>query len=157
MHPSRFYPLTALFLTVLYTVVGATGPALHYLCDAEHARSPAAESSVAHGKSAGYVHCHGPDCHWHHHESPVAPDSDERSATASSAFPAWSNPAALHSPHDCPLLAIVATLKLSRSYHSILSIEQCVQHAALAQHRTSVPTAMNLPQLPRGPPRATWA
>ena len=63
MSTMRMHRLTAIYLVVLYGVVGITGESLHYLV----VNPTAIWSSPPSGEVVVYYHTHGPDYHGHFH------------------------------------------------------------------------------------------
>lgn len=108
--------LTVCWLAAVYGLVGLTGESLHYLVEDLGTRG-----SLSPAASAGYFHCHGPDYHGHLHRNSQATDSAQCGASAHNAEEAGRPDGKFrpqhngHEPHACPLLAVVATLKLGHS------------------------------------------
>jgi hypothetical protein len=112
MSATRLHKVSAVYLAVMYGVVGFTGESLHYLVT-DPLGIWAGCSSV---RPAGFYHVHAPDHHWHfhrhshrghhHHEEKIAGAEQETDETAVTAQ------RVAHEPHGCPLLALVSLLKL---------------------------------------------
>jgi hypothetical protein len=116
MSATRLHSLTAVFLAALYGVVGFTGESLHYLVT-----SPTTFWSNSRSSETVYYHVHAPDYHGHFHRhahhgghSHAAIDvtHDSRQARQGVAITSsdWD-----HEPHACPILTIVASIKLGHA------------------------------------------
>lgn len=117
MPAKRLKRLTTVYLATLYGVVGLTGGSLHYLASNwidSWSSSDAVETVVYYHVHApdnhGHFHRHTVDAHHHHHSHKelVA----ERNAVQSKEPTAKSSDDQTHKPHACPLLSLVAKLKL---------------------------------------------
>ena len=113
MSAKRLHTLATLYLAVVYGVVGFTGDSLHYL---------ATDWSTFWGSASvtetdGYYHVHGPDYHVHFHRhghSGHMHGGKEIAVKAGHAKHrlAIGNSSSSHRPHACPLLSLVASLRL---------------------------------------------
>ena len=119
----RFQSVTSHFLILFYGIVGLTGESLHYLLqEGIPSLQQVQELSEQTEHSHGYHHSHGPDYHVHYHAAhsskrkisqaakPCYPDDHRQSKDPFEI--ALQFPANAHTPHACPLLAIVANMKL---------------------------------------------
>jgi hypothetical protein len=153
--------VTAMYLAVLYGVVGVGGESLHYLA----ADPTVLWSGTPSGDVLVYYHTHGPDYHGHfhrqvnhHHDdhshaSPATaqkPDASERS-------PAFAPEAITHEPHACPLLSLVSTLKLTSAdcCATVVILDALV--APIFVHDWAAEFDAIFSQSARGPPSAFLA
>lgn len=152
MAKSPIHVAIALLLTAVYAIVGGTGTSLHYLLG----EMTSADRSTAHKSKHrhGYMHCHGPDYHWHYHSWE---EVDEEQAEVDQTEPQDGSASCHaqrypHQPHACPALAVVATLKLGAGRVEVLPAAnqaRCflTRFGELLKLRQVQP-----PHLPRGPP-----
>lgn len=131
----RLHFATSVFLILLYAVVGLTGESLHYVVqDAFRKGMKSDRASHEKDHAPGYFHCHGPDYHWHHHASHAAQpehgadelhqQSKKRRLSRDRFGVYFQRPTeATHSPHACPLLALVASLRLGVGGFTDLEID----------------------------------
>lgn len=149
MLAARLQFATSIGLVALYALVGLTGESLHYL--AQHGMDVAPSANGAH-HSQGYYHCHGPDYHWHYHGPVASEHAAPDHAEKDDGRPALRDDRASHAPHACPLLAIVAKLKLGSggAFLSGLVIDGDGDVALGANVLLSQPVALD--HLARGPP-----
>ena len=104
---------TAIYLVVLYGVVGISGESLHYLV----ANPTVLWSSPPAGEVVVYYHTHGPDYHGHFHRHIHSADHSHecpqpRASRAHERTAEFAPEQITHESHACPLLSLVSTLKL---------------------------------------------
>jgi hypothetical protein len=159
--PARLHSLIACLLALLYGLVGATGESLHYLvADLE---LPGAEHSQD-GDDEGYWHSHKPDNHWHHHhghshKSAVSSDvkAHKPGVKCDCLDIALRSPVGAHSPHACPLLTVLSTLKLTHASQVVIpdGLNGCAEYLPKSEHCN--PPLLVHHALARGPPSAPSA
>jgi hypothetical protein len=159
MPSNRLQRLTAIYLVVLYGVVGLTGGSLHYLvADLTDAWSTSDSVEVV-----TYYHVHAPDYHghFHRHSNHVHHASAEiarnkpahrsqRSAAATPERP-------IHQPHACPLLSLVSALKLVYASGCTPPIFLDLVGTQPLHADSLVATEVVADSLARGPPCALFA
>lgn len=115
MSATQLYRLTTIHLAVLYGVVGLTGESLHYL-----STNPSALwSRTSSSQVVVYYHVHGPDYqghfHRHVHHGDHSHSATHEHASREKDGVAITVPQLNHQPHACPLLTLVAKLKLGHA------------------------------------------
>jgi hypothetical protein len=158
---ARLHSVIACLLALLYGLVGATGEARHYLV--AELELPGAEHSQD-GSDEGYWHTHEPDHHWHHHHghSHKVPAHQGTVNSKSCAKCDWGGialraPLGAHTPHACPLLTVLSTLKLSHATKAVLpdGPSGCSEFLPRCEHCS--PVLLVRHALARGPPAALSA
>ena len=158
MFAKRLQRLATFFLAALYGVAGVTGESLHYLATDIGSFWATSESS----DSEVYYHVHAPDFHGHfhrhtrhghhvHHKT-VAARNNGRSAV-----PSLNLPGPKHPPHACPLLSLVATLKLIQVCGCTPTITLDSFIARSYEPRVALVPGALLTSYARGPPQGFFA
>ncbi len=147
----------ACLLVIGYLVVGLCGDSLQEVVSAwQRSLLRAQESQSVY--VVAHAHAHGPGYHYHthHYLVPRAEALERRSAATSNRHPDGNPSVAgqfgVHLPHACPLLQLVATLKLSLGDIGVAILPADLHQAALPEAFRVLPAASPCGQLPRGPP-----
>ncbi len=146
----------ACLLVISYLVVGLCGDSLQEAVSAWQRLSLRGEESQS--VYVAHAHAHGPDFHYHthHYLVPRAEAPERRSAATSNQHPDGNPSVAgqfgVHLPHACPLLQLVATLKLSVGDMSVAFLPSDLLQEGLPESFRVLPAASPCGQLPRGPP-----
>ena len=159
MSAPRLRSLTAIYLAVLYGVVGLTGESLHYLV----ADVNRLWSNSENDETDGYYHVHGPDYHGHFHrharhshharDTIAAAHKNGRSNTG----PSVSVQGPTHQPHACPILSLVTTLKLLQAFGCTPSITLDSIITRSNEPRLMLVRGVVLNSYARGPPERSLA
>jgi hypothetical protein len=155
MSAKRLHSLTAVYLAVLYGVVGVAGESLHYLATDGWGLWSA--------ETGGYYHVHAPDFHGHYHRH--AHHRDHSHAKAITSKVAGKSELSIvltasqdtHRPHACPALVLVSTLKLSQmgSFFTPFEFDTVVERVRETNRIVELVSTLCL--CPRGPPMSVVA
>jgi hypothetical protein len=165
MTAPRLHKLTALYLAVVYGVVGMTGGALHYLVGDwtgvwSSSQTVAAEKPQKPRKSKAVYHVHGPDFipHLHQVEEPDQPEANETARNDDARKrPRLASPQSVHEPHACPLLSLVQTLKLSQIQNGTTCLGVTLRGSLTCEQEARREFQLVCSPFARGPPRAHLA
>ena len=153
---SLLHRLTVCWLAAVYGLVGLTGESLHYLVEDLGTRG-----SLSPSASAGYFHCHGPDYHGHFHRSRSQMTASEQSGDPARNAGETGRPDGNfqsqhngHEPHACPLLSLLANLKLGHSATATVLAAPAKSSELYCESSTEWQFQATFCNLARGPPAA---
>ncbi|QDS97092.1 hypothetical protein [Adhaeretor mobilis] len=161
MNRIKLQSATAIALSLLYLAIGLAGESLHYFVESALVESGSSVSTgtaaevLAGEASSGFYHFHGPDFHVHYHGPVKVAGSETSTATKKQqkeSGATFQESGQQHQPHACPLLAVLATLKLGQGGLASWSLEVTACHRVHGNAHELAARGFSQCYLARGPP-----